>query len=121
MKSDIAYYLLILYVLAICKPLMPLVHDVLAHNFWKAQHIATVHNHNGEHHAEEEIAKEMEDEHNNAVPSTSKTSDTVSIHLISESSHIIPQLFVAKNIFETRMDKVYSLILDQPYPPPRFC
>ena len=40
-----------------CKPILPFIEDELAHLFWKAKHLATVHHHHGDHHAEEEIAK----------------------------------------------------------------
>ncbi len=50
-----------------CKPVIPLVQDKLAHIFWNAHHIATVHNHHGEHHAEEDIAKATQDEQDNKI------------------------------------------------------
>ncbi len=121
MKTTAAYYLLLLYLFAICKPVLPLVQDDLAHIFWKTEHIATVHHHHGDHHAEEEVATAAHDEENNKVPLTSKTSEPVSIHIIVQNSYIIPQLFIEKPNFGAKIYKVSSLSLDKHFPPPRCC
>lgn len=121
MKTTAAYYLLLLYIFAICKPVLPLVQDELAHIFWNAEHIATVHHHHGDHHAEDEIAKAAQDEDNNKVPQTSKTTEPVSIHIIVESSYIVPQVFIKKTKFGVRICKESSLSLDKHLPPPRCC
>lgn len=121
MKNTAAYYLLLLYTIAICKPVLPLVLDEISHIFWKAEHIATVHLHHGDNHAEEEFATATHDEENNKVPLTSKTSEAVSIHIFVQDSYGIPVLFIAKTKFVTRIYKISSLSLDKHYPPPRHC
>ena len=121
MKSNTAYYLLILYTLALCKPLLPLVQDELAHIFWKAEHISTVHHHHGDHHAEEEIAEAAHEEKNNTNPATSKTSQPVSIHLFNQIIYNIPRLHIEKEKYRITVSNVSTISLDKHYPPPKSC
>ena len=104
-----------------CKPILPLVEDELAHIFWKAEHLATVHQHYGNHHAEEEIATATQEEDKDKNPASSKTCEPVSIHLIVHLSFSIPQFFIEKTKFGTRIYNASSLSLGKLYPPPRFC
>jgi hypothetical protein len=119
-KTTIAFYLVILYTLAVCKPVLPLIQDEMAHIFWKAQHIATVHHHHGNHHAEKEIAtahSEEKDQH----PATSKTSEPVSIHVIVQSSYSSPNRFIQKQKFSIPISNTRTIFLDKQYPPPKSC
>ena len=121
MRSNIAYYLLILYTIAMCKPVLPLVEDKIAHIFWKTDHIATVHHHHGENHAEHEVETATHEEENSKGAKASKTSEPVSIHLIIQSSLTIPHLFIEKPQFGEKIYQVSSLSVDKHYPPPRSC
>ncbi len=118
MKSSKAYYLLIFYALAMCKPILPLVQDEIAHIFWKAHHISTVHHHHGDHHAEEELTTATHEEQSNKNPA-SKTSEPVSIHLIVQSCYNLPQLPLANQKFGISICMVSTLFLDKHYPPPK--
>jgi hypothetical protein len=120
-KTTVAYYLLILYTIALCKPVLPLVKDKLAHIFWEAEHIATVHHHHGDHHAEEEIAIATHEEDSDTAPPVTKISKSVSIHLIVESLCTSPQFFIGKPKFGAGISNASSLYLDKYYPPPKSC
>lgn len=120
-KSNPAYYLLILYTLAMCKPVLPLIQDELAHIFLKAEHIATVHHHHGDDHAEEAIAEAAHEEKNDTNPATSKTSEPVSIHLFSQLIDNIPQPFIKKEKYVITVSSVSIISLDKHYPPPKSC
>lgn len=119
LRSDIAYYLVILYTLAICKPVLPFVQDKLAHFFWNNEHIATVHLHLGDQHAEHKASSASHEE-NNKKSANSKTIEFVSIHLIGQSVNSTPQSVNASAKADLRIYNVSSLSLDKPYPPPRF-
>ena len=57
MKVPIAYYLLLLYVTVMFKPLIPIVSDAVSHTFAEAIHIATVHAIYGSNHLEKELSE----------------------------------------------------------------
>lgn len=103
-----------------CKPVLPLVQDKIAHVFWNTQHIATVHHHHGHQHADEEVAQAHEEE-KNKVPATSKTAEPVSIHLISQNSYALPGLITKRQKFATKAYNTSALPVDKHYPPPRVC
>jgi hypothetical protein len=120
-KTKPAFYLLIFYTLAMCKPVLPLVQDELAHIFWKAQHIATVHHYHGDHHAEVEIAEAAHEEENNKLPATSKTPEPVSIHITSPIVYNIQQPILQKEKYSIITSNVSTVSLDKHYPPPKSC
>ena len=121
MKTVAAYFFLLLYTLAMCKPVLPLVQDNLAHIFWKAKHLATVHHHHGDHHAEEEVAEAEHAEHADKQPATSKTSEPVSVHMVVEILYNISQLTPHKQQFAGNICHFSTVSLDKFYPPPKCC
>ena len=121
MKIIAAYYFLLLYALAMCKPILPVVQDELAHIFWKAKHLATVHHHHGDHHAEEEIAEAEHEKDADKQPATTKISEPVSVHIVVESLYGISQLTIHKQQFAVNSCNVSTVSLDKTYPPPRCC
>lgn len=84
MKSVSVFYLLLLYLVAVWKPVLPVFKDALAHTFWEAEHKATVHQHNGEEHVHHELQHEEESD-NPATPA--KFSDSVSLHLLTSNNY----------------------------------
>ncbi len=104
-----------------CKPVLPVVQDALAHFFWKAEHIATVHHHHGHHHAAEEMATSTQEQESNKSPVTSKTSEPVSIHIIEESAFPVLQLLMEKHKYGIRIINFSSFSLLKHYPPPKSC
>ena len=105
---------------AICKPILPLVQDVLAHSFWESKHLATVHHHHGDHHAEEEIAEAEHDEHDEQ-PVTTKISEPVSVHMAAEILCSFSQPIIHRQKFAVKICNFTSVSLDKHYPPPKFC
>lgn len=57
MRNSVAYYLLLIYIVTICQPIIPWVQDVLAHTFNESAHIATVHHQHGIAHFHYELEK----------------------------------------------------------------
>jgi hypothetical protein len=104
-----------------CKPILPLIQDELAHIFWKAEHIATVHHHHGDHHAEEEIAEAAHEEEHDKSPTTTKTSEPVSVHIVLHTLNAIPQISTEKQKFKIIVSNFLTISLDKHYPPPKSC
>lgn len=120
MKYTSAYYLLLLYTLALCKPVLPLIQDQLAHTFREAQHISTIHQHYGAHHAESAIAEAAQEQSNSSSASI-KTSEPVSIHIAVQTLYNIPNLSTEVQMFATTICKVSAVLLDKHDPPPKSC
>jgi hypothetical protein len=57
MRSTIAYYLFILYLLVIFRPVVPVVSDAVSHAFALSIHLATVHALYGSNHLDKELEK----------------------------------------------------------------
>lgn len=102
-----------------CKPVLPLVQDDLAHIFWKAHHLATVHHHHGDHHTEHEIAEAAYHETPDTQAATAKTSEPVSVHLVVEFLYSMSQLSIDKKMFAAKNVNVASISVDKYYPPPK--
>ena len=104
-----------------CKPILPFIADELAHLFWKAKHLATVHHHHGDHHAEEEVSEAEHKENSHQQPATTKTSEPVSVHIIVEMLYGISEPTINKQQFAVNNFNVSTVSLDKYYPPPRCC
>ena len=121
MKIIIAYYLLFFYTVAMCKPMLPIVKDAIAHVLWEAEHIATVHHDHGHHHAGNEIAKAVHEDDRNKLPAPSKTPEPVSIHIVLQSFYSLESISFEKKMFGTKNHTISSYTLDTMYPPPKVC
>jgi hypothetical protein len=119
LKIAAAYCFLFLYTLAMCKPILPFVQDELAHIFWKAKHLATVHHHHGDHHAEEEVAEAEHEENTDNQPATTKILELESVHIIVESFYAISQPTIHKQTFAVNSCTISTVSLDKYYPPPK--
>lgn len=104
-----------------CRPILPLLQDELAHIFWKTEHIATVHHHHGDDHAEEEIAEAAHEEENDKSQTTTKTCETVSVHIVLQTLYDIPQMSREKQMFKITVSDFSTVSLDKHYPPPKSC
>jgi hypothetical protein len=84
-KRFFLYSLLIIYVTVQLKPLTAVIHDVLAHTFWKVQHMATVHYENGHYHLHAELKTISEEDSANQekIPNSEK-SDSDTFNQISQ-------------------------------------
>jgi hypothetical protein len=57
MRKITAYILLFLYINGLLTQVSPIINDVLAHTFWRMNHLATVHCVNGKYHVHYELYK----------------------------------------------------------------
>ncbi|MBE7170107.1 MAG: hypothetical protein INR73_05925 [Williamsia sp.] len=76
MKSATAYYLLLIYLAASCKPLTIWVSDLMAHAFFEQEHLTTMHHQQGKDHVHYQIAKTAgEDGQEKSTPLVKMTDD----------------------------------------------
>ncbi len=97
MKTTAAYYLLLIYFTAMCKPVIPLVNDFLAHTFWKTEHVITVHHENGKNHLHYELKKASDQDSKDGNSTSPKSSESVSVHILQQNN----------------FDSYYSIVFEQ--------
>jgi hypothetical protein len=109
-----------IYAFALIRPIMPIVNDVIAHTFFKVEHLATVHFENGKYHVHMDLQKA--DERNDArnTPLAPAFIDTLDSHLKSESitSFVITQTILPKLLFSV-INFPVDVCLKSPTPPPK--
>lgn len=119
MKFPIAYYLLLLYLTVILKPLMPLIGDAWEHTFAESIHIATVHAKYGANHLEKTIAEAGPD--NTSRHQTSlKSVEVVPLHITEESQSIrLFALSTGNQHNHYQLDSMPLVFITGNYPPPK--
>ena len=80
-KKVIVYTFLCIYSFALLKPIMPVVDDVIAHTFYKMQHLATVHFENGKYHVHTELANDASQQKGNSKGFPSGVYETLANHI----------------------------------------
>ena len=86
MKKITSKILLYIYAIGLLAPVSPILTDVLAHTFWRAQHMATVHCENGKYHVHYELYNAgKKDSKGN---SSAKSDETISIHILSNQKDL---------------------------------
>lgn len=121
MRFQIAYYLMLLYVTVMFKPLIPIVNDVLSHTFSEAIHIATVHAIYGINHLEKELSNTACDNANSKHQNSINTEDQVPVHV---STHECLYDFccngTGKDYFSLKLYKLRAGFILKNFPPPKF-
>ncbi|MBA3664820.1 MAG: hypothetical protein H0W61_11520 [Bacteroidetes bacterium] len=122
MKKTAVYILLFLYVAVQLKPLAAVMEDVLAHTFFKAKHMATIHYENGKYHLHSELESISKDETGSTKekgPSAQKLNENINqqitheLHFdLSPNSIRIPVIAEAHQQLPSGYQKVNS-------PPPK--
>lgn len=123
MKKPIIYTLLFFYVLVQLRPLLPVLQDVVAHTFFKMQHMATIHFENGSYHLHTDLKTINDDEKAN-----NKTTEKSSSEKLNETNN--QQLLTQINFnFKTNSSliptKITSVLdvcsgfIQLPYLPPK--
>ncbi len=119
MKKIISYLVLFSYTTIILKPVLPVASDVVAHAFWKLEHISTVHSHDGDDHVHQEIIeKEKQDQSDKTIP-VFRYEVSVSPHLIAKVSY---DFSLAPEIQTHNTSSLFyhpESFLDQDDPPPK--
>ncbi|HXB10947.1 MAG TPA: hypothetical protein VNZ45_03095 [Bacteroidia bacterium] len=82
MKKITAIILFVCYAMALIRPITPVIGDVIAHTFWRAQHMATVHFENGQYHVHYALATAAKEDYGNKKSSSVKVDETLDTHII---------------------------------------
>ena len=83
MKNFLLYLFFFTYTASILKPVVPYISDLIAHSFYYAEHVKTVHFENGKYHLHKEIVKNALDNEAQKAPLTSKKDNKANEHIIS--------------------------------------
>ena len=121
MRVPIAYYLMLLYVTVMFKPLIPIVSDTLSHTFSEAIHIATVHAIYGSHHLENELSNTASDNANGKHQNSINAEDQVPLH-VSTNERLYDFCFnkTDKDYSSLKLYKLKSGFILKNFPPPKF-
>ncbi len=90
MKRIPLYILLLSYSALMLKPVSPYISDTIAHIFYFAQHMATVHYENGKFHVHKEVIAAAKEEAAPKDQTSSKKDNSISDHLATTNSHALP-------------------------------
>ena len=118
MKSATAYYLLLFYIVAVCKPVLPLLGDAYAHEFHEAEHISTIHLVFGQHHASKEFNAATGSDDAASNSSSGKSAEPVSIHIITRWDYKYCTRPCLKYHYSLFMTYLLHRIHDVDTPPP---
>ena len=119
MKTTAAHYLLLIYITAMCKPVLPLVNDFIAHTFWKTEHIISVHHENGKDHLHYELKKVSDQNNEDANSPAPKFSECVSIHILSQNNYDFSDNIFSERKYLTGSYSLLSTFLQLNTPPPK--
>ncbi len=117
LKKVLVYLMLTVYTFGLIKPVIPIINDVLAHTFFKNEHIATIHYENGKQHIHLELIKE-------ATKSTSKQTPLLSSNeslLVHVKSDCVTFKTYTKQIMEINtpyLNVPIEIIISIPQLPP---
>jgi hypothetical protein len=119
MRQTIAYYLMLLYLTVLFKPLIPVIGDLASHYFDKAMHEINVHAKYGANHLDAEIAKTSSDNDNSKNGNTVKT-ENIPVHIqCVETPYSFLQGSFDRKYCSLKMHKFLSAFISNPSPPPK--
>jgi hypothetical protein len=87
MHKITSYLLLFIYANGLLAPVSPVINDMLAHAFWRAQHMATVHCVDGKYHVHYELYNAGKKD--NKANSSFKSDETISIHIRANEKDLL--------------------------------
>ncbi len=86
MRKVIVYHLVIIYALAVIRPILPVINDALAHLFFEHHHLETVHHSHGHQHVQSEMKIISLDIQNFNDSDKIKVLDTLDIHFNADEN-----------------------------------
>lgn len=119
-KQAITCALVCVYSFALLKPVMPVVNDVVAHTFFKMQHLATVHYENGKHHLHVELLSgldEQEKEPGRNIPSS--IYETLANHIGNKTEVFDVDLSLPSPTIPYKAKHLLDVAIKNPTPPPK--
>ena len=121
MRFPIAYYLMILYLTVMFKPLIPVISDAFSHAFADAIHEATVHAKYGANHVEKEMADDSDANDASKTQNTAKAQDPIPVHVSEEVTAYDFALNEAdKHYPSLLLYNLQAIFISKDAPPPKF-
>jgi hypothetical protein len=119
MKKLVAYCLLLVYTMTLCKPVLPYVNDALSHFLFEQEHFAVIHAHHGDKHLHHELVQAGKEENDHQNKSTVKTEEPLAVHnTIAEKENELPVISLSSQQI-TAGKQLPQLSKEVNYPPPR--
>ncbi len=120
MNRLLLYILLLSYITALIKPVMPYVSDGINHVFFYAHHMATVHYENGKYHIHRDLLNNSKEESTDKHSAPQKSNNANDEHLVSAMIIASIQEFnFIRPIYFITVPRVPSGISRDHFPPPR--
>ena len=121
MKSTTAYYLLLLYLTVMFRPIIPVIEDAWSHTFNKAEHLSTVHAHQGKNHLDVEVADKASENDNSKNQKTIKIEDQFTSHICTPIYKFICSFKKAKHQYSPlQACQITAAFISVQGPPPKF-
>lgn len=118
-KKALVYLMLAVYVFGLIKPAMPLIKDVLAHTFFKAQHMATVHYENGRYHLHLDLKEDAKSNDIKTGVPAATAYEVLAAHIPTQQLTLTP---LTKQISEIHSPYIHvptDVMLSNPFVPPQ--
>ena len=119
MKKVVTYIVLVFYLVLQNSSLIIIAKDVIAHTFWKMEHLATIHYENGKYHLHNELKKvsENEKEKSQDQDNTIKADETPNPHL---NENVRQDFKIIENIvpYPAENDKYFVAVFRKITTPP---
>ena len=99
LKSATAYYLLLLYLTVLFKPLIPIIEDAWSHTFNMAEHLSTVHVHQGKNHLNAALANSAADLDGSKHQKSLQSESQVTVHIYTPAYRMTHCLDLIKSTY----------------------
>lgn len=121
MRNTTAYYLLLLYLTVMLRPIIPVIGDAWSHTFNKAEHLSTVHAHWGKDHLAVEVADKASENDNSKSQRTIKLEDQFTSHICTPVYKFICSL-KEENLPYASLQacQITAVFISVQAPPPKF-
>jgi len=119
MKKITTLILLFCYSMALIRPITPVIGDVIAHTFWRAQHMATVHFENGKYHVHYALQAAAKEDYGNKKSSSVKVDETLDIHIVVNNGLTLATDQTKLTFTPYNLGYYSSAFPEQDSPPPR--
>ena len=117
MRHPAAYYLILIYAISVCKPVLPLVNDWLAHALWQSRHIEAVHHTHGENHVHTELTEAAEQEKKDT--NSSRSAEPLSVHVLLQSDDPFTSSHSSLPLHFNYSTALHRMFLERHTPPPK--
>ncbi len=119
MKNFLLYLFFFTYSASILKPAVPYLSDLMAHTFYHAEHVKTVHFENGKYHVHHELVKQAQKNTGNENNDYLKKISLPEEHLIIENSFNFFSPYFPHNYLSPVLQSIVPVCMNAVFAPPR--